>query len=167
MLFSAFTHCALTSARITFCSAALSSFQFRQVVTLLGDFRTEEGDRTQLLGRATDKPLVRLPQRATVTSTPSSPSSQLGIQRTSQTRSLRAKRCFCSIDCTSRCAPRHICAHVRHSDVSGPSGHNARIARFAGDEPNVGQDESGTSFMFVAGGDDEDRMGIESSLSSD
>ena len=52
-------------------------------------------------------------------------------------------------------------AQVHHSDVSGQSGFNSRMARSTGYEPNVGLDESGTVLMFTADGDDEDLMGIE------
>ena len=52
-------------------------------------------------------------------------------------------------------------AHVHHSDGSGQSGDNARIARSAGCESNGGLDESGQTFMSIADGDDEDQMGIE------
>ena len=48
---------------------------------------------------------------------------------------------------------------VHHSDVSGQSGYNARIARSTGYEPNVGLDESGHLFMSMADGDDEDLNG--------
>ena len=53
-----------------------------------------------------------------------------------------------------------ISARVHHPDVSGQSGHNARIARSTVCEPNVGLDRSGTICMPTADGD-EDLMGIE------
>ena len=54
-----------------------------------------------------------------------------------------------------------ISAQVHHSDVSGQSGYNSRMARSTGYEPDVGLDESGTVLMSTADGDDEDLMGIE------
>ena len=52
---------------------------------------------------------------------------------------------------------------MHHSDVSGQSGSIARRARSTGYEPNVIQNESGTNFMSIADGDDEDLMTVENS----
>ena len=56
-----------------------------------------------------------------------------------------------------------ISAQVRHSDVSGQTGSRARTARSTSDEPNLIQNERGTTYMSIADGDDEDPMGIENS----
>ena len=56
-----------------------------------------------------------------------------------------------------------VSAQVHHSDVV----HRAVMpekARSAGCEPNDGPDGSGTHFMSIADGGDEDLMGIENSL---
>ena len=50
-----------------------------------------------------------------------------------------------------RVVRQDISAQVHHSDVSGQSGYNARIARSTGYEPNVGLDESGNVFKNYCG----------------
>ena len=59
-----------------------------------------------------------------------------------------------------RVACQGICAQVHQSDASGQSGYNARTERSTGYEPNVGVDESETTFVSIADGDD-DLIGIE------
>ena len=49
---------------------------------------------------------------------------------------------------------------MHDSDVSGQSGHSARTARSTGYEPNLIQNESGTTFVSIADGDDEYLIGI-------
>ena len=48
-----------------------------------------------------------------------------------------------------RVVHQDISAHMHHSDVCGQSGYNARIALSTGYEPNIGQDERGTSFLCL------------------
>ena len=54
---------------------------------------------------------------------------------------------------------------VQHSDVSDQPGSAARTARSTGYDPNFRQNESGTMYISIADGEDEDLMRVENSSS--
>ena len=92
MFFCACTDCALTLTNCCLCSAALS-FKVLDKLTLCFSFVASDRKVIgQSFDRAIENPLVRLPDCANCTNTPSSRSSQLRKQRTSQTLSFRARR---------------------------------------------------------------------------
>ena len=68
-----------------------------------------------------------------------SPLPKLRTQRISHIRSLEPEKMYDAVvqQIAHRVVRQALSAHMHHSDVHGQSGYDARIARPAGDEPNV------------------------------
>ena len=81
-----------------------------------------EGSRTQLFGRAIEQSLVRFPHCATYKHT------FISLFSASYTKDITYNFLLERKD-VRRCCATNWSAQVHHSDVSGQSGYNARIAR--------------------------------------